>query len=124
MPAAATTPPLVIIGDHVLAESRGFATFNEQPHLMVEAPPEGGSFTVTVKTSDGKRVTFGFQAYHAGGPQKCVDVLYHDSGKSKNNGGSDLAAFDIFLASGGSTPYDSRKNPEQPVTLAIVLLGD
>jgi hypothetical protein len=72
-------------------KARGFAHFNHFPHLMVEVPD--GGFTISAKTSSGKRVTFAFCPYEKGGEAGAVDVVYHDSGKTVNNMEEDLPIF-------------------------------
>lgn len=55
------------------AQEAGFATFNNQPHLCIDIPD--GSHTITVRTSEGKKVTFAFQSYTEGGAPQCVDIV-------------------------------------------------
>ena len=58
------------------AQAIGFARFNDVPTLPIDIPD--GDFTVSVKTSDGRRVTFFFGAYRRGAPPRFVDIQYHD----------------------------------------------
>ena len=40
------------------AKSIGYAVFNDVPHKAIDVPD--GSFTITARTSDGRRTTFCF----------------------------------------------------------------
>jgi len=104
------------------AVAAGFAGFNANPHLCVEVPD--GNYTITAKLSNGKRVTFAFQPYVKGGPADCVDVCFHDSGRTIKNGGRDCPQFDVMAFALGRTPYDSRKEEDsaRTPTLVTVLL--
>ena len=68
-----TTLPVMTAVD---AESIGFARFNDVPTLPVEIPD--GNFTITAKTSDGRRITFFFGEHKRGAPPSFVDIQYHD----------------------------------------------
>ncbi|MBN9990839.1 hypothetical protein JND45_16005, partial [Listeria monocytogenes] len=50
-----TTLPLMTAAD---AESIGFARFNDVPTLPIDIPD--GNFTISAKTTDGRRITFFF----------------------------------------------------------------
>lgn len=67
-----TTLPVMTAAD---AESIGFARFNDVPTLPVDIPD--GNFTITAKTSDGRRVTFFFGEHKRGAPPSFVDIQYH-----------------------------------------------
>jgi hypothetical protein len=99
----------------VNAVKRGFATFNKGPHLLVDVPD--GNFTISAKTSSGKRVTFAFAPYKKDGEAGCVDVSYHDSGKTLSNNEEDLPAFNTI----GFTPGGGK---ETESTIVAVLLDD
>lgn len=92
-----------LVPDDAGAVALGFEPFNRNPHLCVDLPD--GSSTITVRTADGRRVTFAFLAYGAGAPPKALDVVYHDGGRGRR----DLPAFDALVMAGGLTPYTSRK---------------
>lgn len=54
----------------------GFAGFNDVPHKPIDIPD--GEFTITAKTSDGRRVTFCFLPDREHSPAGFVDIQYHD----------------------------------------------
>jgi hypothetical protein len=87
------------------AVADGYAEFNRNPHLAVDVPD--GGFTITCKTSEGKRVTFAFQPYTTGGPPQCVDVAYHDGEKALNCNRDMTPVFDVIGF--GSTPGEKGK---------------
>lgn len=113
------------------AEAAGYAQFNGVPHLAVDVPD--GGFTVTAKTSEGKRITFSFMPYRDGGPAGCVDICYHDSGNSDNFQGRDLTTFDVLMFGrtkarepGKPEPnnrfqYDSREQPFKPGIVCVLM---
>src|SRR3546814_6895908 len=72
------------------AESIGFARFNDVPTLPIDIPD--GNFTISAKTSDGRRITFFFGEYSRGSAPSFVDIQYHDSGTT------------IPTANGGRSP--------------------
>lgn len=102
------------------AEAAGFAAFNGNPHLCVELPD--GGFTITVKTTEGKRITFAFQPYETGGPPQCVDVCYHDDGATVMNGGEALPVFDAIHFAAGKMPYDTRDDGNGKAGIICVLM--
>lgn len=75
-----TTMPVMTAAD---AASIGFARFNDVPTLPVDIPD--GNFTISAKTSDGRRITFFFGEYARGAPPSFVDIQYHDSGTTIEN---------------------------------------
>lgn len=90
------------------AANIGFAIFNHVPTLPIDIPD--GGFTVSTKTSEGRRVTFYFGPYRTGGPPRFIDIQYHDARMSViDGGGSPAPVFDMMtIAEGGRQPYDSR----------------
>lgn len=105
------------------AQAIGFARFNDVPTLPIDIPD--GDFTVSVKTSDGRRVTFFFGAYRRGAPPRFVDIQYHDSGTViPNASGGTSPTFDLFtIGGGGSNAYDSRKHlADEKPSIAVLLL--
>jgi hypothetical protein len=52
------------------ARAAGFAYFNGDDHLCVDVPDE--SFTVSCRTSEGRRITFAFLPYKENGPPQAV----------------------------------------------------
>mgnify|MGYP005987797561 CR=1 FL=1 len=71
--AAITDLPVMTRADAV---SLGFAGFNDVPHKPIDIPD--GAFTLTAKTSEGRRVTFCFMGKTYDGPARFVDIQFHD----------------------------------------------
>ena len=71
--AAITDLPVRTRADAV---SLGFAGFNDVPHKPIDIPD--GAFTLTAKTSEGRRVTFCFMGKTYDGPARFVDIQFHD----------------------------------------------
>ena len=112
-------PPMTAADAHSL----GFATFNDCPHQTVDIPD--GGFTLTTRSSDGKRTTFYFGVSADGGSASFIDIQYHDAGADVAN--SDCrksAVFDmIIIAKGGRIRFDSRKLAiEAKPSIAVILL--
>ena len=115
-----TTLPIMTAGD---AESIGFARFNDVPTLPIDIPD--GGFTISAKTSEGRRLTIYFGPHRTGGPPRFVDVQYHDSGMSIPNANHGRSpAFDMLtIARGGKHPFDSRKLlPDDKPSIAVILM--
>lgn len=106
------------------AESIGFARFNDVPTLPIDIPD--GNFTISAKTTDGRRITFFFGEYQHGAPPSFVDIQYHDHGATiPNANGNRSPVFDMLtIGLGGRQVFDSRKlaNDEKP-SIAVILLG-
>ncbi|ODU67763.1 MAG: hypothetical protein ABT11_19085 [Novosphingobium sp. SCN 66-18] len=105
------------------AEAIGFARFNDVPTLPIDIPD--GNFTISARTSDGRRITFFFGEYRRGVPPSFVDIQYHDSGSIiPNANGGTSPTFDMLtIGRGGSHAYDSRQQAaEQKPSIAVVLL--
>lgn len=129
-PAMSPTHPIssnaAALFDGIL-EGAGFAQFNRCDTLCVDVP--NGGFTISAKTSQGKRVTFYFGPYKTSGPPQCVDIAYHDSGLFQMNGGSKVPLFDTICMNVGGTPFDSRASEQRgraanPVSVACILIED
>lgn len=104
------------------AVAAGFAEFNGCPHLCIDVPD--GGFTISARTSDGKRVTFCFVPYRDDAPAGCVDVQYHDAPVPKvPNGRYQLPVMHSVGFAVGSDTWDTRKH-DRPTTLLTVLLDD
>lgn len=104
------------------AASIGFAIFNHVPTLPIDIPD--GGFTVSAKTSEGRRVTFHFGPYRTGGPPRFVDIQFHGAMSVPDGGGSPAPVFDMMtIAQGGRQPYDSRASgiSEKP-SIAVLFL--
>jgi len=120
MPDITSLPPM--LPDD--AQAIGFATFNRCPHQALDIPD--GGFTLTVKTSHGRRVTFYFGPYKEGGPPEFIDIQYHDRGPTIPDGNGDPApTFDFFgICKGSIQRADSRALPESEKPSILVLLLD
>lgn len=106
------------------AESIGFARFNDVPTLPVDIP--NGNFTITAKTSDGRRITFFFGEYQRGSPPSFVDIQYHDHGsRIANANGGTSPTFDLLtIGLGGRQVFDSRKlTDDDKPSIAVILIG-
>lgn len=117
-----TTMPVMTAAD---AASIGFARFNDVPTLPVDIPD--GNFTISAKTSDGRRITFFFGEYARGAPPSFVDIQYHDSGTTiENANGGRSPAFDMLtIGLGGRHVFDSRKlDRDDKPSIAVILLGE
>jgi hypothetical protein len=106
------------------AEAVGFARFNDVPTLPVDIPD--GNFTISARTSDGRRITFFFGEYQRGAPPSFIDVQYHDYGSViPNANGGTSPTFDMLtIGMGGRHAYDSRAHPaDEKPSIAVILLG-
>ncbi|MDT7533093.1 hypothetical protein OVY48_06540 [Sphingobium sp. SA2] len=107
------------------AESIGFARFNDVPTLPIDIPD--GNFTISARTSDGRRITFFFGEYRRGAAPSFVDIQYHDQGATiPNANGGQSPIFDMLtIGQGGRRVFDSRKLDviDKP-SIAVVLLGE
>ena len=104
------------------AQSIGFAGFNDVPHKPIDVPD--GAFTITTKTSDGRRTTFSFQPYDADGAARFVDIQFHDRGSTiANSNGGQSPTFNMFaITKGGRHIVDSRALTEDIKPSILVLL--
>jgi hypothetical protein len=107
-----------------IALAAGFASVNNVPHLCVELPD--GHNTISVRTSDGKRITFAFivTSWPPGGPADCVDIVYHDSGSTRSspNGGA-LPTFDVIIDAGArhACHTSNRTTSPDPAMVAVLM---
>lgn len=104
------------------AEANGFAQFNNGPHLCVEVPD--GPFTISAKTSEGKKITFAFCPYEEGGPAQCVDVQHHTSEKVVMNGQHPCPVQQVICFTIGRDTFRAKVSDEKPTTLMTVILHD
>ena len=65
------------------AKADGFAAFNNGPHLCIDVPDR--HFTITARTSSGKKITFAFVPYGDGDhcEASCIDIKQHDIDKQQ-----------------------------------------
>ena len=110
------------------AVAEGYAEFNRNPTLTVDIPD--GGFTISARTSEGKRVTFAFQPYRHGGPPQCVDVAYHDNGTFRLDRPDDkIPTFNIVVfgqtahGRGHSDQLDTRKAEFKPGIVCVLMDG-
>jgi hypothetical protein len=114
------------------AVAAGYAEFNRVPTLAVDVPD--GGFTISAKTSEGKRITFSFMPYRNGGPPQCVDVCYHDGGDEPNVNKEITPHFDVIGFGGGpnrktGTLWDTRAmtkaaGESQRAAIACILMNN
>ncbi|RJG52975.1 hypothetical protein D0Z70_18245 [Sphingobium terrigena] len=107
------------------AQAIGFAAFNAVPTLPIDLPD--GGFTLSAKTSEGRRITFYFGPYVTGGPARFVDIQYHDAAATVQDArGAPAPLFDIFtIGHGDRRAYDSRSDETigKPSIVVILLSG-
>lgn len=111
---------------HSRVEDAGFARFNQGQHLCVDIPD--GHFTISVKTSEGRQITFAFVPYKEGKPARCIDI--HDNGgkqigpdQANISEGQDAQAQALICFSGGGPdPFKSTYEDKKAVTLTTLLL--
>lgn len=105
------------------AEAIGFARFNNVPTLPIDIPD--GNFTISARTSDGRRITFFFGEDRRGAPPTFVGIQYHDNGTAiPNANGGVSPTFDMLtIGRGGRHAYDSRQHPsDDKPSIAVILL--
>ena len=106
------------------AQAIGFAAFNAVPTLPIDLPD--GGFTLSAKTSEGRRITFYFGPYVTGGPARLVDIQYHAAATVPDARGAPAPVFDIFtIGHGDRRAYDSRSDETigKPSIVVILLSG-
>jgi hypothetical protein len=104
------------------AMKQGFAMFNGGKHLCVDVPDD--SFTVSCRTSEGRRITFAFLPYRKDGPPQAVDIQYHDSPVLIEHSDTVLPAqsFIGFGPNRGDVRYS--RHATRPCTLLSVIMSD
>lgn len=93
------------------AEAAGFAPFNNGPHMCVEVPD--GVFTITARTSSGKKVTIAFMPYRDGGDAGCIDIYQHDVERQRP-----------ILFTKGSDVFHWKRSDAVVATTTLALEGD
>ena len=105
------------------AQSCGFARFNDVPTLPVDV--RDGGFTISAKTTEGRRLTIYFGANTHGGPARFVDIQYHDKGTTIANADRGRSpTFDfIGIGRGGKFVADTRRldDPAKPSILCVFM---
>ncbi|EJU09188.1 hypothetical protein LH128_30234, partial [Sphingomonas sp. LH128] len=106
------------------AVALGFAGFNDVPHKPIDVPD--GEYTITARTSDGRRVTFCFLPDRERSPAGFVDIQYHDAGtKCANANGGHSPTFNAFgIGRDGRHILDSRPLDEADRPSILVLMLD
>jgi hypothetical protein len=109
-------------GSEVTALAAGFASFNDVPHLCVQLPD--GRHTISVRTSDGRRITFAFLPMAAaGGAADCVDIVYHDSGSScASANGATVPTFDVIIDAGARHACHTSNRTTSPDPAMVTVL--
>ena len=109
---------------HADAVSLGFAGFNNVPHKCIDVPD--GAFTITARTSEGRRVTFCFMGKTYDGPARFCDIAFHDRGTAIPNADNGVSpTFNAFaITRGGRHITDSRPLGEDEKPSILVLLMD
>jgi len=104
------------------AEAIGFAGFNDVPHKVIDLPD--GDFTISAKTSDGRRVTFSFQPHSPDGTARFVDIQFHDRGTAiPSANGDPMPTFNAFAITGGGRHIvDTRALTENIKPSILVML--
>ena len=91
-----TDLPVMTRADAIAA---GFAGYNDVPHKPIDVPD--GAFTITAKTSEGRRVTFCFLESTYGGPPRFIDIQFHDRGTTIPNADNGVSpTFNAFAVTG------------------------
>ena len=104
------------------AEAIGFAGFNDVPHKVIDLPD--GDFTISAKTSDGRRVTFSFQPHSPDGTARFADIQFHDRGTTiPSANGDPMPTFSAFAITGGGRHIvDTRALTENIKPSILVML--
>jgi hypothetical protein len=100
----------------------GYARFNDGYHLCVDVPD--GSSTISVRTSEGKQITFAFMPYSKDGAPQCVDIQHHHDGDHTMNGDTRCSHQDVRVFTPGGHVYSyspSKPDGKQPATLTTVI---
>ncbi|NJC35419.1 MULTISPECIES: hypothetical protein [Sphingomonas] len=116
-----TDLPVMTRADAIAA---GFAGYNDVPHKPIDVPD--GAFTITAKTSEGRRVTFCFLEKTYGGPPRFIDIQFHDRGTTIPNADNGVSpTFNAFaITRGGRFVADSRPLDEDIKPSILVLMLD
>ena len=116
-----TDLPVMTRADAIAA---GFAGYNDVPHKPIDVPD--GAFTITAKTSEGRRVTFCFLEKTYGGPPRFIDIQFHDRGTTIPNADNGVSpTFNAFaITRGGKFVADSRPLDEDIKPSILVLMLD
>ncbi len=103
----------------------GFARFNRCPTLCVDLPD--GFSTISVRTSNGNMLTFGFCPYEGSPVPRCMDVVnhaHHRNVKEPIDAGT-AATFPVMVRSGitGTVLFSSNpRSDKAPATIVILPL--
>ena len=99
----------------------GYARRDDNPHLCVDVPD--GNSTITVRTSEGKQITFDFLKYSAAGPPQCVDIVHHHDGDHTMNGDLRCPHQDVRVFGLGVNllNHSTGLKTERPATVTCVI---
>ena len=92
-------------------------------HLLVEVPD--GASSVSLLTSEGKRIRLCFLPYEEGGPPQCMDVMRRDPGAGTVDLGRRIPApgHEVKVMSGGFDLLDTQQG-SQLATVTCIILKD
>jgi hypothetical protein len=98
------------------SKDRQFASYNNCPHMDVNLPDE--TCTISVRTPDGNKVTFGFIHRPEGAGHQCVDIVHHSAEVNSNGNPLQTATF----LGQGPTIAVTKPQDEVPCTLVVLSL--
>ncbi|MGO8748729.1 MAG: hypothetical protein ACLQNE_22390 [Thermoguttaceae bacterium] len=107
---------------HAGAMAHGFAAFNGGTHLCVDVPNR--SFTVSCRTSQGRRITFAFLPYRKDGAPQAVDIQYHDSPVLVEHSDTVLPAQSFIGFGPKREDVRYSRHSTKPCTLLCVIMSD
>jgi len=116
------SPGMVTQHSYADARTHGFAEFNGGAHLCVDVPND--SFTVSCRTSEGRRITFAFLPYRKGGAPQAVDIQYHDSPVLVEHSDTVLPAQSFIGFGPKRSDVRYSRHAAKPCTLLCVILSD
>jgi hypothetical protein len=103
------------------AQAAGYATFNHCTHYAIDVPD--GISTVTLKTSEGKRLTIALLPYNHGAAPQCADISYHDSGVEVMTKSREPSPGMHAILWTGEREHDTRRDAK-PFAFLTVLMDD
>lgn len=102
------------------AKKNGFGQFNSGTHICVDLPD--GKHTISVRTSEGRLITFAFCPFGDNTPPQCVDIQHHTSGKTASNGASDFPVQQVTCWTPGQPVFVGKYDDPKPISLVVVNL--
>ena len=107
-----------IVNDKQAALDANFAGYNNGRHLLIELEQE--TTTLSVKTPDGKLVTFAFCERPNRQGHQCVDIINHSMPKNESSCPLQRAAF----LGQGPTNAVTQETDEQPTTVVVLSIPE